>query len=265
MVILNKIGDKFSIGLENLADKFFNFWDNHKVGILGTIIIHLLIAIVFLASKLESNPQLFLSIIEVDMKKDFTQEILKQTGSEEGILPADAIKSNLETEAIRNFAVDATASDLNPALTDDKNINASELYDEANRLRQKMDENKEMYEETKSTEGIDIPNKPQKTISKQEQGQFKGSAVISYYLKDRKAIYLPVPSYKCQFGGQVVVDVEVDGSGKVRKASIDEKNSIKDDCINPAAIQAALESTFTSTSNSDNRQKGSITYLFVPQ
>ncbi len=253
------------IGLDNQAEKSFFFWNRHKVGILGTVIFHLLIAIIFLGSKLESNSQVFISSIEVDMKKEYAPEPEKPSRSEEGILPADAIKSNLETEAIRNFAVDATASDLNPALTDDKNINASELYNEANRLKQKMNENKEMYEVAKSTEGAEIPNTPQKTISSEAQGHYNGPAVISYFLKNRKAVFLPVPSYKCQFGGQVVVDIEVDASGRVRKASLDEKNSVKDDCTNPAAIQAAMESVFTPISGSGNRQKGSITYLFVPQ
>ena len=33
--------------------------------------------------------------------------------------------------------------------------------------------------------------------------------VISHYLEGRKARYLPVPSYKCELGGRVVVDIEV--------------------------------------------------------
>lgn len=265
MITIDKIGNRFTSKLENIAEQFFAFWDEHKVGILGTIVVHLLIIILFLANKLESNTQLYISTIVVDMKKDYTPETDKIKGSSEGVLPADAIKNDKEVEAIRNFAVDATESDLNPGLTDDKNINASELYNDASRLKEKMDKNKETYEVSQSTVGADIPNTPQKNISSAAEGQYKGPAVISYYLKDRKAIWLPVPAYKCQFGGQVVVDIEVDGFGAVKKANIDEKNSVKDDCINSSAIHAAMESTFTSASTDENHQKGSITYLFVPQ
>lgn len=265
MSLLEKIGIRLSVSLENIANRTFLFWDQHKVGILGTIIIHLVIFIVFLMNKLESNTEVYLSTVEVELKKDYEPPAEKKDGFGEGILPDDAVKSNKEVEAIRNFAVDATASDLNPTLGDDKGINASELYAETNRLREKLNENRELFEESKSTEGVDIPNTPQKVISEQEAGHYKGPAVISYFLKDRKAIFLPVPAYKCQYGGQVVVDIEVDGNGDVRKAAIDEANSVKDDCINQAAIKAANESTFTVSSSSSSRQKGSITYLFVPQ
>ena len=76
---------------------------------------------------------------------------------------------------------------------------------------------------------------------------------------------LPVPSYKCQFGGQVVVDIEVSPEGKVLSAKIDSKNSLNDECIDEAAIAAAFNSYFTESPNSPSKQKGSITYLFVPQ
>ena len=53
--------------------------------------------------------------------------------------------------------------------------------------------------------------------------------------------------------------------GTVGKATIDAQNSVIDDCMNQAAINAAKASLFNVSSASPSRQKGSITYLFVPQ
>jgi hypothetical protein len=170
-----------------------------------------------------------------------------------------------EWEAIKNIAVDATREDLNPDLIDEKNINADELYEEALRVREQMQSNRELWEESQQLEEISIPNLEEKNTAPTDEGQYKGPTVISYFLEGRKALRLPVPSYKCQRGGQVVVDIEVLRNGTVSKATIDASNSVQDDCIANSAIQAAMASRFTSSPNAPTRQKGSITYLYVPQ
>lgn len=63
----------------------------------------------------------------------------------------------------------------------------------------------------------------------------------------------------------MVVDIEVLSDGSVSKATLDAANSVQDECIANSAIQAAMESRFTSASQATARQKGSITYLYVPQ
>jgi len=179
------------------------------------------------------------------------------------------IHQGLEADVVKNVAVDAASNEsneLNPTLKDDKGINASDLYREAGEVKQRMSDNKENYEKTQMLSGQEeIPNTPVKNTALKEEGKYKGPAVISYYLEGRKAIVLPVPSYKCQYGGQVVVDIEVNRDGKVVNAKIDSRNSLNDDCITEAAISAAYSSLFTDSSNDQAKQKGSITYLFVPQ
>jgi len=128
-----------------------------------------------------------------------------------------------------------------------------------------MQRNRELWDESQGIDEHDIPNVEDKTIEPIDEGQIKGPTVISYYLEGRKARYLPVPSYKCELGGRVVVDIEVLDNGKVDKATIDMANSVQDQCMNSAAIEAALASYFYKSNKSGSRQKGSITYLFVPQ
>ncbi|MFO8021119.1 MAG: TonB family protein [Perlabentimonas sp.] len=264
---MGKAGRKFAqfeLWLENVAHLFFCFWNKHKVGILGTVVLNLVLAILFFVFELRSRPHLHDTMVLVDFEREY--EILPEPIPEEPreILPEDAIDPDKEYEAIRNIAVDATKDDLNPGLTDEKDIDADELYKETERIREQMKRNREQWEES---QGVDeaIPNVKDKDAVPQEEGQYKGPSVINYYLENRKATELPVPAYKCERGGKVVVDIEVQRDGTVAKASIDASNSVIDDCMNSAAIEAARKSTFSIMANAPSKQSGSITYLFVSQ
>lgn len=257
----------FYLWIEGIAEQVFDYWELHKVGILGTISIHLSLAIVLLIIKMNFNP----TPRQVEVEVNFNNELLpiteeqKEKIDKEAVAVAELLRHGLEAGAIKNVAVDAASNELNPTLQDDKGINASDLYREAGMVKQRLNENKDHYEKSLMNGQEEIPNTPIKNTAPKEEGKYKGPAVISYFLEGRKAIGLPVPSYKCQFGGQVVVDIEVSPEGKVVKASIDSKNSLNDDCIDSSAIAAAYDSYFTVSPNSPSRQKGSITYLFVPQ
>lgn len=257
--------DRFEQWLDVVAHRFFIFWNKHKVGILGTIAFNLILAILFFIFELSGRSNIYYAEVNVDFERQY--EILPEPPPEERdkLLPDDALDPTKEYEAIKNIAIDATKEDLNPGLTDEKNIDADELYQEAQRLRDKMDKNRQTWQEAENALGEAIPNIEEKILPTQDEGKFEGPSVISYYLKDRKAMHLPVPSYKCENGGRVVVDIEVLRNGTVSKASIDAANSVLDDCINSAAIAAAKASIFTVSDIAQPRQTGSITYLFVPQ
>lgn len=254
---------KFETRLESVATAFFDFWDRHKVGILGTISLNLILAILFFVFELRSRAHLIDTMILVDFDREY--EIRQpEEYKAEPLLPADALVPDKEWEAIKNIAVDATREDLNPDLKDEKNIDADDLYQEAQCVREQMQSNRERWEDAQNLEELDVPNIEEKNTAPPDEGQYKGPTVISYYLEGRKALRLPVPSYKCERGGQVVVDIEVLGNGTVAKAAVDATNSVQDECITSSAIRAALASRFTASA-SMARQRGSITYLFVPQ
>lgn len=257
--------DRFEIWLDAVAHRFFVFWNKHKVGILGTIAFNLVLAILFFILELSGSSNIRYAEVNVDFERQY--EILPEPPPEEKepLLPDDALDPTKEYEAIKNIAIDATKDDLNAGLTDEKNIDADELYQEAERIREQMEENRQRWEEEQDVLTEEIPNVEEKIIPEQDETQFKGPSVISYFLKDRKAMHLPVPSYKCENGGRVVVDIEVLRNGTVSHASIDAASSVIDDCINRAAIAAAKKSIFTVSGIAPSRQKGSITYLFVPQ
>lgn len=84
---------------------------------------------------------------------------------------------------------------------------------------------------------------------------------ISYSLVNRNHRYLDPPVYKCIEGGKVVINVVVDGQGRVLEASYNANSSTSDNaCLVDEAIAYALRSSFDKSSKP--KQIGTITYLF---
>ena len=60
--------------LELVATRIFNLWQRHKVGILGTIVIQLLIAILFLFLEIKSRPYIIETQVQLDFQREFDVE-----------------------------------------------------------------------------------------------------------------------------------------------------------------------------------------------
>jgi len=273
MAKAKSVNKGFNYWIDSFSNRIFNFADKHMVGIMGTISIHLVLAIVLLLFKMNYTPTPRSVEIDINFRDDLlpiTEEQRVQMDKID-IAIEQLINHGLEADAVKNVVENdndpgKATNELNPSLQDDKGTNASDIYHQRDMLKQRMVEDKEKNEKNKLLEGREeIPNTPEKNTVTTEKTKVKGPKVISFSLEGRDYLKLPVPSYKCQYGGQVVVDIEVDGNGKVANAKIDSKNSVSDECITEAAIAAAYNSEFTDSPNGQAKQKGSITYLFVPQ
>jgi colicin import membrane protein len=90
-----------------------------------------------------------------------------------------------------------------------------------------------------------------------------GNSGVSYDLAGRKHQSLPMPVYDYQGEGTVVVEVTVDKSGVVTKATAGVKGSTTlDEYLLKVARDAALKARFDSNANAPVIQKGTITYIF---
>ncbi|HET8736114.1 MAG TPA: hypothetical protein VFM69_05925 [Pricia sp.] len=84
---------------------------------------------------------------------------------------------------------------------------------------------------------------------------------VSFSLVDRSGYRLPPPIYTCIEGGKVVVNIEVDASGRVVDASFNSRSSdTSNGCLVENAIAYALKSQFSR--HHRTLQKGTITYIF---
>lgn len=76
---------------------------------------------------------------------------------------------------------------------------------------------------------------------------------------------MPIPIFKCEFGGTVVVNIEVNRKGIVQRAEVVRNLSEQDDCLYEVAVDAALRSKFNPRPDAELLQVGTITFHFVKQ
>ncbi len=182
------------------------------------------------------------------------------------------------------------------SLTDEKvKIETNKAYNEAEKFISSVE--KENQEITETTEGkleemqqaiessqqsdmgygiSEKPNEKKKTDTKFSNSESKNNqqavveggnknTTISYRLVNRIDMYLPNPVYTCYGSGRIVINIEVDNLGKVKKASYNKGASTTDNqCLIDTATEYALQAEFTSDS-SRSKQLGTITYNFPGQ
>jgi hypothetical protein len=93
----------------------------------------------------------------------------------------------------------------------------------------------------------------------------KDNTTVSYFLENRWHRYLYIPTYKCQGGGTVIIDIVINQTGKVISATIAENKSTRDQCLLEEAYHSASSAVFNTDSKSPAKQLGTITYVFLAQ
>jgi hypothetical protein len=135
------------------------------------------------------------------------------------------------------------------------------IDDQKKASESKGDENLSIIKDTLSKKTDNKPSDSQKMAA-----NFKGPTRIFYDLFGRTHMYLPIPIYKCEGSGRVVLSIEVDQNGVVQKAQIAERESTASDpCLIETAINTALLSRFNPDASSPRIQIGMLTYQFVAQ
>lgn len=248
-------------------DSFLTYIEKHHVGILTTIIFHLLLITILLIFQLNTNKpkqetQVVLDFaLPEDVKKqvDKTIEEIKKQSTHEFL-------KDLQQEYLgRNIAVNTADNEA------DKSIDKM-VHDIKNEMNIKdptptsTNQSHAPTDQPKNMETAEV-TKPGYTVnSKGEHVYYKGPTTASYYLEGRNDIYFPIPVYKCEGSGKVVLDILVDQSGFVISAIINKTESkITEDCLMDAAVNSALTSRFEPKSNAPGKQKGKISYIFIKQ
>lgn len=243
-----------------------------RAGIYLTVIVHLAVLIVLLASGLgyslgrESSFVLdFTRQDELERMQDELERLQQEAEFKEAIsrklqeeLGGDvATQQNIAASDIRNLAVDEGA------LRDDRGTDAEQLYADAERLRQELLQGSQVQDEDYA---VPAPVTPKENDEKKtEAPAYQGPSVVSYYLAGRKASHLSIPAYRCMGGGEVKVTVTVNPAGNVIDAEIDESVSSYDSCLRSYAMRAAKASRFSAKSGAAPKEIGYIVYKFIAQ
>jgi hypothetical protein len=141
-------------------------------------------------------------------------------------------------------------------------LGADNFIDE--QKQSKLNQGTENISYRKDSASKEVKTKPDK--AQEMAANYKGATRIYYDLIGRSHLYLPIPIYKCQGSGKVVLSIEVDQNGNVQKAQIVEREStVSDPCLIETAVSTALESRFNPDANSPRIEIGTLTYQFVAQ
>jgi hypothetical protein len=241
-----------------------SFFTNNVNSILGAISLHLLIVAAFLLFKLGEN-------------RDMQKEQVLIEFNEEMLLPEDRLTENNPDEG--------DMADAMPVL-DNRTTHSI-----ASNVAAKLDEeiSTEKYEQQVMEElGISsLKNQPadiardqapdENAIGQRQQDEKqetdrevpnvlrKDNTTVSYFLMNRYHRYVYIPTYKCQGGGTVILDIVIDQGGKVISALIAENKSTRDPCLLEEAYRSAVSAQFNADSKAPVKQLGTISYVFLAQ
>lgn len=231
-----------------------------KAGLYITVIFHLTVIIVLLASQLGYSIQRENSFVLDFSKQEAKEQLKKEVELKEAV--SKKLDQMIATQGhvpIRNVAVNKGA------LKDDRGTNAEELYKDAERLQKELEKTFKgsVPEVDEDYASLNSPKKEEK--SKEEAKPYSGPSVVSYQLDGRKASHLPIPAYRCMGAGEVTVIITVDNSGKVIMAKVQEGVSSDDQCLRNFAVRAARAARFSASPTAPARQMGNIVYAFIAQ
>lgn len=233
---------------------------DHRVGLAVTLIAYLIFGIVFVAGKIDVSKRSSNSTITVDL------QTLAELDEERERLQKEIdrrMREQTDWRSVRNLASNENA--LNEHLKDDRGTNTSQLNESAAEAERNMQANREAYEQgLAEARKLGERKGDDKSDNEDKSARAAGTVTVSYSLNNpvRHHRYLDKPAYRCEGGGEVVVNITVDRSGNVIAAAI---ASGGDACMRETALGAARKSTFNIDNSAPAKQTGTITYIFIPQ
>ena len=248
-----------------ITDSLLDWLKEHRHGVMGTVIFHLVLAIFLVCvgiSRLDSQQRME---IEIDMPEpEIVQQKQEEQKKKEQILQQSADEE--VNEMLRSLAVNEDAVKRNAETQPHERVEEyieqiQEEIDSDYGGRYRANKNKHYKEDSIRVQR----DKKERMLDSLQSTVYVGKSSVSYNIKGRYKTYLPIPVYKCEFGGKIVVAVVVNRQGRVIKAEVVDTESNKDDSLREVAVDAALKSEFNVDEKAPERQTGTITYNFVKQ
>jgi len=246
-------------------------YEGKIVGILGTVIVHLIAAIIFMSFQLQSLKTKEKQIEKFEIEFAAFEE--KKVAEKPVELPPTSVENILHDDVeMLNIARNLASKSEEKIDPNDYINKVKDELIQSGKLGTDnyIDRPRENYEATEDDQFAlkDQEEKKEEkaTDSQKMAANFRGPTRIYYDLQGRNHTYLPIPIYKCQGSGKVVLLIEVNQRGNVENASVVEgQSTASDDCLVETAIGTALVSRFESNLNAPKIQKGTLTYIFVAQ
>lgn len=246
-------------------------YEGKIVGILGTVIVHLIAAIIFMSFQLQSLKTKEKQIEKFEIEFAAFEE--KKLAEKPKELPPTSVENILHDDVemlniARNLASKSEEKiDPNDYINKvkDELIQSGKLGND-NYLDRPRENNEATEDDLLALKNQEEKKEEKASDSQRMAANFQGPTRIYYDLQGRNHTYLPIPIYKCQGSGKVVLQIDVNQRGYVENASLVEgQSTASDECLVETAIGTALVSRFEGNLNAPKIQKGTLTYIFVAQ
>lgn len=251
------------------------FFERHREGVLGTVIFHLLLLIVLVSVGIsrERERQVMEVVMDLPTEEETEQARAERERKEE--MEQRTTEGEVE-RMLRSLAVNEEESRETSMAEGNERERVEEYIRE---LERELEEGRKARGETDKGNGEMTlargereadslayeRTRRERELDSLRSTVYAGRSSVTYRLEGRHKVVLPIPVFKCEFGGRVVVAVTVDREGRVTRAEVVERESKVDDCLRTVAVEAARESVFNAKEDAPERQEGTITYNFVKQ
>ncbi len=239
------------------------------VGIIGTIIIHIIVGIVFMSAKLSSAYREKQSEFLVEFQPD--QEFVENDIVEMPITLEELFEGDDRfTDIIRNIAsrrdIEIDKEDyinrVKEEMIAEGKLGEDNYIDRQNRILEEMDEGDTAFESAQE-DSLDLT---EKLSANELAASYDGPTRVYYNLPGRYHLNLPIPIYKCENAGLVVINITVDPAGEITDFSYNDlESSTSSECLYDAAMNAIKRTRFNPDPSAPKKQEGTITYQFVAQ
>lgn len=240
---------------------FLDWFEDHKYSIIATLTVHSFLLFLFSLSTLSTVPE------KATMAEAYV-EVIPPAEVEQFIqrIEHPELAENMQvTNATSNITAQTSmsrASQARMAEAVESDLKAMEQA-EFDRLAQ---ERRDAGQEIVIPELDPAKWKKERYMKpSSEPIKVEGTALVSIDL-DKRDRMPGIPGYLCRGSGRIVIKVEVERSGRVRKAEFDpERSQNVDECMFEHAMRSARETRFTQSSSAPEPQVGTITFTYVAQ
>lgn len=240
----------------------------HRTGLCTTVILYLVCAIIFVSSQIiidkrpGDNAAFIIDFGELSKLEEEKNRLQEEVDKQ--------IRQMYDDYSdVKNAKSNLNAKELDPSLRDDRGTNAKELYSRQTNVQNDFASNRQLYEEGLAEEKSILEGQKgeEGPAAEQPAAKVRGRVTVEYSLTNpvRNHTKLVVPAYRCEGGGEVVVNITVNHNGNVIAAEVDRSRSTSDYCMTTTAISAARQSRFNVDTSAPERHTGTISYIFIPQ
>lgn len=244
-------------------------YEGKIVGIIGTIIIHMIVGIIFMSAQLSSIYKEKQSefLVEFQSDKEFIEdELVEVPVTLEELFKGD----DRFTDIIRNIAsskdIEIDKEDyinrVKEEMIEEGKLGEDNYIDRQNRILEEMDKGDTAFES-----GLEDSLDLTENISANEMAaRYEGPTRVYYNLPGRYHLSLPIPIYKCENAGIIVINITVDPVGEIIDFSYNDlESSTSDECLYKAATNAIKRTRFNPDPSAPKKQGGTVTFQFVAQ